>query len=142
MRSEPSDDDLLTSDDPEAFGVFYARPHAGDHGYFARRVGSDGAGDLTAETFASVRGLEVHRLAVICMRRVRSCGDGDDEQPGDDDCGRDSPRGVASCLLDADHRLLSFRPVGLLEFRSSVGIGALEPVRGGERRVTNAPDLV
>src|SRR4051812_6644828 len=53
MRTEPSDDELLTADDPEAFGVFYARHFAGVHRYFARRVGRDRAADLTAETFAS-----------------------------------------------------------------------------------------
>jgi RNA polymerase sigma-70 factor (ECF subfamily) len=44
---------LLTSGDPAQFGVFYSRHLAGVEAYFARRVGSDAAADLAAETFAS-----------------------------------------------------------------------------------------
>lgn len=53
MRTDSSDDLLLTSDDPEAFGIFYARHRAGVQAFFARRVGHDRAADLTAETFAA-----------------------------------------------------------------------------------------
>src|SRR3954468_15334680 len=53
MRTDSSDDQLLTSEDPEAFGVFYVRHHSGIQSFFARRVGDDRAGDLTAETFAA-----------------------------------------------------------------------------------------
>ena len=53
MRTDCSDDHLLTSDDPEAFGIFYARHHAGVQSFFARRLGRDRADDLTAETFAA-----------------------------------------------------------------------------------------
>lgn len=53
MQTNSSDDQLLTSDDPEAFGIFYARHHDGVQCFFARRVGHDRAGDLTAETFAA-----------------------------------------------------------------------------------------
>ena len=49
-----SDDDLLTTDDPEAFGMFYDRHVRTVLGYFARRTGDpEVAADLTAETFAS-----------------------------------------------------------------------------------------
>src|SRR5262245_66019499 len=50
----PSDDDLLTSDDPEAFGVLHDRHVKALLGYFARRTGDpEVAADLTAETFAA-----------------------------------------------------------------------------------------
>jgi RNA polymerase sigma-70 factor, ECF subfamily len=49
-----SDDELLSSDDPEAFGVFYDRHVKALLGYFARRTfDAEEAADLTAETFAS-----------------------------------------------------------------------------------------
>jgi RNA polymerase sigma-70 factor (ECF subfamily) len=49
-----SDDILLTTDDPEAFGTFYDRHVHSVLGYFARRTGDpETAADLTAETFAS-----------------------------------------------------------------------------------------
>lgn len=49
-----TDDALLCSDDPEAFGVFYDRHVKVLLGYFARRTFSpEEAADLTAETFAS-----------------------------------------------------------------------------------------
>jgi RNA polymerase sigma factor (sigma-70 family) len=49
-----SDDALLGSDDPEAFGVFYDRHVNALLGYFARRTyNPEEAADLTAETFAS-----------------------------------------------------------------------------------------
>src|SRR3954447_23390826 len=53
MRTQASDDELLTSEEPEAFAVFYTRHHAAVHAYFARRVGREAVDDLTAETFAS-----------------------------------------------------------------------------------------
>jgi RNA polymerase sigma factor (sigma-70 family) len=50
----PPDDDLLTTDDAEAFGMFYDRHVRTVLGYFARRTGDpEVAADLTAETFAS-----------------------------------------------------------------------------------------
>jgi RNA polymerase sigma factor (sigma-70 family) len=50
----PPDDDLLTTDDAEAFGLFYDRHVRTVLGYFARRTGDpEVAADLTAETFAS-----------------------------------------------------------------------------------------
>src|ERR687890_210132 len=55
MRPPPSatDEELLTSGDPEAFGVFYDRHVRTLLGYFARRTGDpEIAADLTAETFA------------------------------------------------------------------------------------------
>jgi RNA polymerase sigma factor (sigma-70 family) len=52
-----SDDELLSSDDPEAFGVFYDRHVKALLGYFARRTfDPEEAADLTAETFASALG--------------------------------------------------------------------------------------
>ena len=52
--SPPTDEELLASDDPEAFGVFYDRHVKALLGYFARRTfGPEDAADLTAETFAS-----------------------------------------------------------------------------------------
>jgi RNA polymerase sigma-70 factor (ECF subfamily) len=53
VRATGSDEELLSSGDPEAFGVFYARHLPGVEAYFARRVGRDAAADLAAETFAS-----------------------------------------------------------------------------------------
>jgi RNA polymerase sigma factor (sigma-70 family) len=61
-----SDDDLLTTDDPEAFGMFYDRHVRTVLGYFARRTGDpEVAADLTAETFAS---------ALAARRRYRRGG--------------------------------------------------------------------
>ena len=58
-----SDEELLRSDDPEAFGVFYDRHVKTLLGYFARRTGNpEVAADLTAETFAS---------AIVARRRFR-----------------------------------------------------------------------
>ncbi len=49
-----SDEDLLTSHDPDAFGMFYDRYVRTLLGYFARRTRDpEVAADLTAETFAS-----------------------------------------------------------------------------------------
>jgi RNA polymerase sigma-70 factor (ECF subfamily) len=54
LRPYATDDDLLVSDDPEAFGVFYDRHVRTMLGYFARRTSDpEVAADLTAETFAS-----------------------------------------------------------------------------------------
>jgi RNA polymerase sigma factor (sigma-70 family) len=49
----PTDEELLISDDPRDFGLFYARHLAGVERYFARRVGRDAAADLASETFAA-----------------------------------------------------------------------------------------
>ena len=58
-----SDDELLTSGDPEAFGVFYDRHAHGVLGYMMRRTGDpEAAADLTAETFAA---------AIVARRRYR-----------------------------------------------------------------------
>ena len=49
----PTDDELLRSDDPEAFGVFFDRHHEAVLGSFARRTFEpEEAEALTAETFA------------------------------------------------------------------------------------------
>jgi RNA polymerase sigma-70 factor (ECF subfamily) len=58
-----SDEELLRSDDPEAFGVFYDRHVKTLLGYFARRTRDpEVAADLTAETFAS---------AIVAKHRFR-----------------------------------------------------------------------
>ena len=54
MTTQPTDEELLTSVDPDAFGAFYARHHDGVERYFARRVANrETAADLAAETFAA-----------------------------------------------------------------------------------------
>ena len=53
MQRAPTDEELLTSDDPDGFREFYARHLSAVEAYFARRVGRDAAADLAAETFAS-----------------------------------------------------------------------------------------
>jgi RNA polymerase sigma-70 factor (ECF subfamily) len=61
-----TDDELLCSDDPEAFGVFYDRHVKALLGYFARRTHDpETAADLTAETFAS---------ALVARRRFKPDG--------------------------------------------------------------------
>ena len=61
-----TDDELLTSDAPEAFGVFYDRHVKALLGYFARRTHDpEEAADLTAETFAS---------ALVARRRFKPGG--------------------------------------------------------------------
>jgi RNA polymerase sigma factor (sigma-70 family) len=61
-----TDEELLGSDDPEAFGVFYDRHIRDLLGYFARRTGEpEVAADLAAETFAS---------ALVARRRFRPGG--------------------------------------------------------------------
>ena len=58
-----TDDELLSSDEPEAFGVFYDRHVKALLGYFARRTfDAEEAADLTAETFAS---------ALVARRRFK-----------------------------------------------------------------------
>src|SRR3954469_16873234 len=59
-----SDEDLLLSGDPEAFGRFYDRHVHAVIGYFSRRTRDpELAADLTAETFAA---------AVVAARRSRT----------------------------------------------------------------------
>ena len=54
MTTHPTDEELLSSVDPQAFGVFYARHLDGVERYFARRVANrELAADLAAETFAA-----------------------------------------------------------------------------------------
>jgi RNA polymerase sigma factor (sigma-70 family) len=61
-----TDDELLSSDDPEAFGMFYDRHVKSLLGYFARRTyDPEAAADLTAETFAS---------ALVARRRFKPGG--------------------------------------------------------------------
>src|SRR4051812_38707534 len=68
MRADapPTDDDLLTTDEPAAFGLFYERRVRDVLGYMMRRTGdADVAADLTAETFAA---------AIVARRRFRRDG--------------------------------------------------------------------
>jgi RNA polymerase sigma-70 factor (ECF subfamily) len=61
-----TDEDLLGSDEPEDFGVFYDRHIRALLGYFVRRTGdAEVAADLAAETFAS---------ALVARRRFRPGG--------------------------------------------------------------------
>lgn len=61
-----TDDELLCSDDPEAFGEFYDRHVRSLLGYFARRTHDpEVAADLTAESFAS---------ALVARRRFKPGG--------------------------------------------------------------------
>src|SRR3954469_7175282 len=61
-----SDQELLGSEDPEAFGVFYDRHVGALLGFFGRRTGDpEAAADLTAETFPS---------AIVARRRSRADG--------------------------------------------------------------------
>jgi len=61
-----TDDELLSSDDPEAFGLFYDRHVRSLLGYFARRTHDpEVAADLTAETFAA---------ALVARRRFKPGG--------------------------------------------------------------------
>ena len=61
-----TDDELLCSDDAEAFGLFYDRHVEALLGYFARRTyDAEEAADLTAETFAS---------ALVARRRFKPGG--------------------------------------------------------------------
>ena len=61
-----TDEELLTSHDPEAFGLFYDRYVRVLLGYFVRRTGDpEVAADLTAETFAS---------ALVSKRRYAPSG--------------------------------------------------------------------
>jgi RNA polymerase sigma-70 factor, ECF subfamily len=53
MAEPPTDEQLLTSGDPEDFAAFYVRHLPRVERYFERRAGRDAAGDLAAETFAS-----------------------------------------------------------------------------------------
>jgi RNA polymerase sigma factor (sigma-70 family) len=61
-----TDEELLCSEDPDAFGVFYDRHVRTLLGYFARRTADpEVAADLTAETFAS---------AIVAQRRFKPGG--------------------------------------------------------------------
>jgi RNA polymerase sigma-70 factor (ECF subfamily) len=124
----PSDDDLLTTDDAEAFGMFYDRHVHSVLGYFGRRTGDpEVAADLTAETFAS---------ALTARRRYRPGG---------------APAG-AWLFAIAARRLADYHRRGRVEARAQkalamqhVPLGAddAELVRmlGGEAATTMLADL-
>src|SRR3954463_1440407 len=62
----PTDEDLLISGEPAAFGVFYERRVREVLGYMMRRTGDpEVAADLTAETFAA---------ALVARRRFKPGG--------------------------------------------------------------------
>jgi RNA polymerase sigma factor (sigma-70 family) len=66
VATRRTDDELLSSPDPEAFGLFYDRHVKSLLGYFARRTRDpEVAADLTAETFAS---------ALVARRRFKPGG--------------------------------------------------------------------
>ena len=105
MRTELSDDALLCSDDPEAFGVFYARHLSRITAFFAHRVGDrELAADLAAETFAA---------ALVAKRRF---------QPG-------GPPAVAWLYTIAARRLADSRPPAAGHRRTLEALAA-EPPRG------------
>jgi RNA polymerase sigma-70 factor (ECF subfamily) len=61
-----TDEELLTSGEPAAFGTFYRRRVRGVLGYMMRRTGDpEAAADLTAETFAA---------AIVARGRFRADG--------------------------------------------------------------------
>jgi RNA polymerase sigma-70 factor (ECF subfamily) len=62
VGTRPTDEELLLSSDPEAFGAFYARHLPRVERYFTRRVNRDDASDLAAETFASALVARKHFL--------------------------------------------------------------------------------
>jgi DNA-directed RNA polymerase specialized sigma24 family protein len=60
---QASDEELLVSGEPAAFGLFYQRRVRGVLGYMMRRTRDpEAAADLTAETFAA---------AIVARRRYR-----------------------------------------------------------------------
>ena len=89
-----TDDELLCSDDPEAFGVFYDRHVKALLGYFARRTfDPEEAADLTAETFAS---------ALVARRRFKPGG----------------PPATAWLFAIASRRLVDYQRRGRVEQRT------------------------
>jgi RNA polymerase sigma factor (sigma-70 family) len=66
VGDQRTDEELLTSGEPAAFGLFYRRHVREVLGYMMRRTGDpEAAADLTAETFAS---------AIVARRRFRPGG--------------------------------------------------------------------
>src|SRR5262249_44907347 len=89
-----SDEELLGSDEPEAFGVFYDRHVRSLLGYFARRTGDpEIAADLAAETFAS---------ALVAKPRFSA----------------DGPPAIAWRFTIAQRRLADYRRRGRVEDRA------------------------
>ena len=90
----PSDDELLSSGDPEDFGVFYDRHVKALLGYFARRTfDPEEAADLTAETFAS---------ALVARKRFKPGG----------------PPATAWLFAIASRRLADYQRRGYVEQRT------------------------
>ena len=106
-----TDDELLSSDDPEAFGVFYDRHVKSLLGYFARRTRDpEVAADLTAETFAS---------ALVARRRFKPGG----------------PPAAAWLFAIAARRLADYQRRGRVEqrMRRSLEMERRVAQRGGRR---------
>ena len=106
-----TDDELLCSDDPEAFGVFYDRHVKALLGYFARRTHDpEVAADLTAETFAS---------ALVARRRFKP----------------DGPPAAAWLFAIAARRLVDYQRRGRVEqrMRRSLEMERRAAERGGRR---------
>jgi RNA polymerase sigma factor (sigma-70 family) len=101
MRSgdQPADEDLLTSGEPAAFGLFYQRRVREVLGYMMRRTGDpEAAADLTAETFAA---------AIVARRRFRPGG---------------APAG-AWLFAIARHRLVDYQRRGYADERARRRLG-------------------
>ena len=106
-----TDDELLSSNDPEAFGVFYDRHVKALLGYFARRTyDPEEAADLTAETFAS---------ALVARRRFKPGG----------------PPATAWLFKIAARRLADYQRKGHVEQRMRRSLEMeRRPVERGRRR--------
>jgi len=92
--TQPTDDELLISGDPEDFGLFYDRHVKALLGYFARRTfNPEEAADLTAETFAS---------ALVARKRFKPGG----------------PPATAWLFMIASRRLADYQRRGRVEQRT------------------------
>jgi RNA polymerase sigma factor (sigma-70 family) len=104
----PTDEDLLATEGPDAFGLFYDRHARTVLEYFARRThDAEAAADLTAETFAA---------AILARRRFR---------PG--------PQPAMAWLFGiANHKLADFQRRGHAEDRALRRLGVRRPTLGEE----------
>ena len=102
----PTDDELLTSEGRDAFGVFYDRHARTLLEYFARRTRNpEAAADLTAETFAA---------AIVARRRFHH-----------------GPLPAAAWLYGiANHKLADFQRRGHAEDRALRRLGVERPGLG------------
>jgi RNA polymerase sigma factor (sigma-70 family) len=103
-----SDEELLSSEEPEAFGVFYDRHVRTMLGYFARRTGDpEVAADLTAETFAS---------ALVARHRFHAGG----------------PPAIAWLFAIAQRRLADYHRRGRVEDRARRSLAMQRPPLSAE----------